>query len=37
MATDKNIASVSQDFIGDVRRIIEDDRKQAYTAAGNID
>ena len=36
MATDKNIASVSQDFIGDVRRIIEDGRKQAYAAAGNI-
>lgn len=36
MATDKSIVPVSQEFIGDVRRIIEEGRKQAYTAAGNI-
>lgn len=36
MATDKSIVPVSQEFIGDVRRIIEDGRKQAYAAAGNI-
>ena len=36
MATDKSIVPVSQEFNGDVRRIIEEGRKQAYTAAGNI-
>lgn len=36
MATDKSIVPVSQEFIGDVRRIIEEGRKQAYAAAGNI-
>lgn len=36
MATDRNIVPVSQGFIGDVRRIIEEGRKQAYAAAGNI-
>lgn len=36
MATDKSIVPVSQEFIGDVRRIIEEGRKQAYVAAGNI-
>lgn len=36
MATDKSIVPVSQVFIGDVRRIIEEGRKQAYVAAGNI-
>lgn len=36
MESDKNIMPVSQKFIGDVRRIIEDGRKQAYAAAGNI-
>lgn len=36
IATDKSIVPVSQEFIGDVRRIIEEGRKQAYTAAGNI-
>lgn len=36
MASDKYILPVSQAFIGDVRRIIEEGRKQAYAAAGNI-
>lgn len=36
MATDKSIVPVSQEFISDVRRIIEEGRKQAYAAAGNI-
>lgn len=36
MISDKNIAPISQNFIGDVRRIIEEGRKQAYAAAGNI-
>lgn len=36
MATDKSIVPVSQEFIGDVRRIIEEGRKRAYAAAGNI-
>lgn len=36
MASDKYILPVSQVFIGDVRRIIEEGRKQAYAAAGNI-
>lgn len=36
MATDKSIVPVSQEFIGDVRRIIEEGRKQAYAVAGNI-
>lgn len=36
MATEKDIVPVSQTFIGDVRRIIEEGRKQAYTAVGNI-
>lgn len=36
IATDTSIVPVSQEFIGDVRRIIEEGRKQAYTAAGNI-
>lgn len=36
MASDKYILPVSQTFIGDVRRIIEEGRKQAYAAAGNI-
>lgn len=36
MESDKNMVPVSQAFIGDVRRIIEEGRKQAYAAAGNI-
>lgn len=36
MATDRNIVPVTQGVIGDVRRIIEEGRKQAYAAAGNI-
>lgn len=36
MAHDKEIVTVSQEFIGDVRRIIEDGRQKAYAAAGNI-
>lgn len=36
MAHDKEIMTVSQEFIGDVRRIIEDGRQKAYAAAGNI-
>lgn len=36
MTSDKYILPVSQAFIGDVRRIIEEGRKQAYAAAGNI-
>lgn len=36
MARDKEIVTVSQEFIGDVRRIIEDGRQKAYAAAGNI-
>lgn len=36
MATDKSIMTVSQEFIGDVRRIIEDGQKQAYATAGTI-
>lgn len=36
MASDKEITPVSREFIGDVRRIIDGGRKQAYAAAGNI-
>lgn len=36
MAHDKEIMTVSQEFIGDVRRIIEDGRQKAYAAVGNI-
>lgn len=36
MTSDKEIIPVSQEFIGDVRQIIESGRKQAYAAAGSI-
>lgn len=36
MTHDKEIVTVSQEFIGDVRRIIEDGQKQAYATAGTI-
>lgn len=36
MASDKEITPVTREFIGDVRRIIDGGRKQAYAAAGNI-
>lgn len=36
MAADKEIVPVSQEFVCDVRRIIDDGRRQAYAAVGNI-
>lgn len=36
MANDKYLIPISQEFIGDVRKIIENGRKQAYAAASAI-
>lgn len=36
MESNKEIIPISREFIGDVRRIIEDGRRQAYAAVGNI-
>lgn len=36
MTQDKSLFPVSHEFVGDVRKIIENGRQQAYTATGAI-